>query len=58
MDNTLLIKILGISFIFVLVTLVAFFNVTKINYYANKQDAEKAKKQAKPSLYEVKKGKK
>ncbi len=58
MNNMLLTKILGVSFIFVLVAVIALINILRINYHLNRQEVENTVESNSTKLYEVGKRKK
>lgn len=55
MSKIAMTQIMGISFIFIVVAIIAIMNVIKINYYSNKAEKVKENDSVTPSLYEVKK---
>jgi len=64
MDKLLMTQIIGVSFIFVIVSFVALFNFIRINLYYNKVEKEKLKeenrivKRKDTNIYEIKTRKK
>lgn len=64
MDELLMTQIIGVSFIFVIVSFIALFNFIKINHYYNKIEKEKSKEEKRiikrkdTNIYEVKTRKK
>jgi len=64
MDKLLMTQIIGVSFIFVIVSFVALFNFIRINLYYNKVEKEKTKekkriiKRKDTNIYEIKTRKK
>lgn len=43
MDKILLTQIIGVSFIFIIVAVIALVNITQINYHLSKRDKDKKK---------------
>jgi len=64
MDKLLMTQIIGVSFIFVIVSFVALFNFIRINLYYNKVEKEKTKekkriiKRKDTNIYEIRTRKK
>jgi len=58
MNNMLLTKILGVSFIFILVAVIALINILRINYHLNRHEIENTVESSSTKLYEVGKRKK
>jgi len=58
MNNLLLTKILSVSFIFILVAMIALINILRINYHLNRNEDENTMESNSTKLYEVGKRKK
>ncbi len=58
MNNLLLTKILSVSFIFILVAMIALINILRINYHLNRHEDENTMESNSTKLYEVGKRKK